>query len=139
MCVREKEELCKVLFVLLIAGERSVFSCAHPEQLMRLELEAHLIFKGFILMSNFSAALLMRGYCACKVYGASRGISARESKKQPAGNPQYAAIFFPAESSPSVPRSYIIRRKFLPAADEYVNLRREHALSPAADSFIIYY
>jgi hypothetical protein len=94
--VREKEELCKVLFVLLIAVERSVFFLlrAYPEQLMRLELGAHLIFKGFILMSNFSAALLMRGYCACKVYGASRGIRERERAQEAAGNPQYAAIFF---------------------------------------------
>jgi hypothetical protein len=107
---------------------------------MRLELGAHLIFKGFILMSNFSGALLMRGYCACKVYGASRGISEREQEAT-GRQPSIRCNFFSAESSPSVPRSYIIRRKFLPAADEYVNLRREHALSPAAaaDSFIIYY
>jgi len=55
----------KVLFVLLIAGEtrrtrkEEFFCIIRTQQLMCLELGAHLIFKGFILMSNFSTALVL--------------------------------------------------------------------------------
>lgn len=119
-------------FCFIDCWQRRFFSTVyHPAaQLIRLQLGAHLIFKGFILMSSFLVLCWCVGIVPARFTARLGGLKRARSSRQPSIRSNFFRRKQPLGAAPARSRIYIIRREFLPAADEYVNLRREHALSP---------